>query len=268
MTTNQYRRIKVIEISRQTERVLSVQKYSADQNCKTPPIISTRSKRINNFILAVSAPPMDSSQNQCDSSFTENRKVKASRLKYSSDDCNLRPSWWLPMADTNTTKVPHQITKSLQTESADGIYCRDQLQGRSERSASTSETGESFCNNNLNQESDDSVNGESGANKEAVSHDAKWEIMFDRLLEFKKKYGHCLVPNRYKEDHKLGSWVSTQRKQYKALACGRYDATTLPAHRIKKLDEIGFAWNTSDPRRVDWEVRYSQLKEFFHKYGM
>ena len=118
------------------------------------------------------------------------------------------------------------------------------------------------------QESEDSVNGEAKANKETVSHDTKWEIMLDRLLEFKKRYGNCLVPNRYKDDFKLGSWVSTQRKQYKALACGRYDSTTLPASRINRLNEIGFAWNTSDPRRVDWEVRYSELKEFLLKYGM
>jgi Helicase associated domain len=41
---------------------------------------------------------------------------------------------------------------------------------------------------------------------------AKWEHMFDRLVDFKEKNGHCLVPNRYSQDPSLGAWVSTQRR--------------------------------------------------------
>lgn len=41
---------------------------------------------------------------------------------------------------------------------------------------------------------------------------AKWEHMFDRLVDFKEKNGHCLVPNRYSQDTSLGAWVSTQRR--------------------------------------------------------
>jgi hypothetical protein len=35
---------------------------------------------------------------------------------------------------------------------------------------------------------------------------AKWEQMYERLIVFKDKHGHCLVPNRYAEDAQLGSW--------------------------------------------------------------
>lgn len=35
---------------------------------------------------------------------------------------------------------------------------------------------------------------------------AKWDEMYKRLLKFKEKHGHCLVPNRYAEDAQLGSW--------------------------------------------------------------
>jgi hypothetical protein len=211
---------------------------------------------------------MEASKYQSNNNFTENQKLKASRPYNSNHGFNIRPSWWISIPDTNIATVSSEITNSLQTESTIGIECRDQCEYIPEESTSATENEDSFCTDHLKQETEDSVDGEAGVNKEVVTHDTKWEIMFDRLVEFKKKYGHCLVPNRYKNDNKLGSWVSTQRKQYKALACGRYDATTLPTHRIKKLDEIGFVWSTSDPRRVDWEVRYSQLKDFFRKYGM
>ncbi len=46
----------------------------------------------------------------------------------------------------------------------------------------------------------------------------KWQAMFARLLKFKANHGHCLVPNRYTDDHALGAWVSTQRRQ---VGCSR-----------------------------------------------
>lgn len=35
-----------------------------------------------------------------------------------------------------------------------------------------------------------------------TAYDDQWDTMYERLLEFKKKNGHCLVPKRY-EDAKL-----------------------------------------------------------------
>lgn len=99
------------------------------------------------------------------------------------------------------------------------------------------------------------------------SHQGKWEVMFQRLLEFQRETGHCLVPNRYKKDHRLGSWVSTQRRQYKAFAAGKINTTTLSMDRIRKLESIGFAWSTDDPRRVDWCVRFKQLCIFQKEWG-
>jgi hypothetical protein len=36
--------------------------------------------------------------------------------------------------------------------------------------------------------------------------DTRWERMFTRLLGFREKHGHCVVPNRYPDDPQLGSW--------------------------------------------------------------
>ena len=63
---------------------------------------------------------------------------------------------------------------------------------------------------------------------------ADWEENFDKLLIFKNQYNHCRVPQVYKNDHKLGIWVNSQRQNY---AKGK-----LPQEYISKLDEIGFEW--------------------------
>jgi hypothetical protein len=106
-----------------------------------------------------------------------------------------------------------------------------------------------------------------GSKGRGVQHLAAWEIMFARMAAFKKKHGHCLVPNRYKEDSKLGSWVSTQRRQYKARNSGRFTTTTLSDDRIERLKSIGFEWSTSDPRHVEWNVRFRQLCVFHQEHG-
>jgi hypothetical protein len=41
-----------------------------------------------------------------------------------------------------------------------------------------------------------------------------FETMFQALLEYKQARGDCLVPQRFKENHKLAEWVSEQRMAY------------------------------------------------------
>lgn len=96
----------------------------------------------------------------------------------------------------------------------------------------------------------------------------RWDAMFDRLVQFHREHGHCLVPNRYPEDPSLGAWVSTQRRHYKILMSGATDQTTpMTEERASRLASIGFAWETSDPRHVPWEIRFEQLLEYKEKYG-
>jgi hypothetical protein len=61
-----------------------------------------------------------------------------------------------------------------------------------------------------------------------------WESMFDRLVEFKKIYGHCNVPQHWKDNKRLGKWVNTQRTAYKR--------SKLSPEKQNLLEEIGFAW--------------------------
>lgn len=96
----------------------------------------------------------------------------------------------------------------------------------------------------------------------------RWDQMFQRLLEFKRIHGHCLVPNRYPLDPSLGAWVSTQRRHYKILI-GDDDSVTTPMtpERASRLMSIGFQWATKDPRHVPWETRFQELLAYKEEYG-
>lgn len=65
-----------------------------------------------------------------------------------------------------------------------------------------------------------------------------WDTMFERLIEFKKTYGHCNVPQKWPVDRRLGRWVNSNR----------FRTQRLKEHQIKKLDSIGFVWNMKPPK--------------------
>jgi hypothetical protein len=98
----------------------------------------------------------------------------------------------------------------------------------------------------------------------------RWDKMFEKLIAFRESHGHCLVPNRYDVDRSLGAWVSAQRRHYKAnmenLGRGKH-YTPLTLERVRRLEEIGFAWATTDPRRTPWEIRFKQLCEYRESFG-
>jgi hypothetical protein len=65
--------------------------------------------------------------------------------------------------------------------------------------------------------------------------DARWNEMFERLIEYKGTYGSTMVPTKgYKKDPELGEWVSKQRLYRKEMG--------LSQQRLDKLDSIGFVW--------------------------
>ncbi len=61
-----------------------------------------------------------------------------------------------------------------------------------------------------------------------------WDQSFNRLADFKARYGHCDVPAQCDTHPNLGSWVANQRHRKKT---GK-----LSAARIKKLEQLGFRW--------------------------
>jgi hypothetical protein len=64
--------------------------------------------------------------------------------------------------------------------------------------------------------------------------DTVWNQMFEQLLEFKRKQGHCDVPTQWKANPHLANWVANQRHRKKM--------GTLSAERAKLLETNGFVW--------------------------
>lgn len=70
---------------------------------------------------------------------------------------------------------------------------------------------------------------------------ASWDEKLNELKFYKAKFGNCHVPTKYKGNTALGRWVSTQRAEYKKYSEG-VAKTSMNADKIRRLEEIGFAW--------------------------
>eukprot|EP00980_Cylindrotheca_fusiformis_P030907 scaffold25622_cov206-Cylindrotheca_fusiformis.AAC.2 len=85
----------------------------------------------------------------------------------------------------------------------------------------------------------------------------KWERMFDRLLQFKEREGHCLVPqNQIEDGETLGSWLNKQRRMKQAGKLG--------SRRMQLLEEAGVAWHVPDVR---WNEMFMLLLQYKDRVG-
>jgi superfamily II DNA or RNA helicase len=90
-----------------------------------------------------------------------------------------------------------------------------------------------------------------------------WNEWFGRLIKFKEDNGHCNVPQLYitKTGHKLGWWVTTQRRQRLKLI--------LSENRISQLNNIGFLWvgTKGGPESNLWEHNLQLYLNFKKREG-
>jgi hypothetical protein len=75
-----------------------------------------------------------------------------------------------------------------------------------------------------------------------------WKTRYYELVEYKRDFGDCNVSGRYKPNPQLGTWVRWQRNQFKNKS--------LSKERIRKLNEIGFAWEIL---KDTWIKHYSAV---------
>lgn len=75
-------------------------------------------------------------------------------------------------------------------------------------------------------------------NGKARLNDQRWDELFGQLLEYHRKHGDCLVPQKG-ENKKLGKWVATQRLNYNKETKG------IRPERVEKLNKLGFCWNAN-----------------------
>jgi len=69
--------------------------------------------------------------------------------------------------------------------------------------------------------------------------DQEWKVNFQKLVDFKKKYGHTLASQSGKHK-KLGSWVAKQRREY--LTGSSKKNTPMPLWKADALNSIDFSW--------------------------
>jgi hypothetical protein len=80
--------------------------------------------------------------------------------------------------------------------------------------------------------------------------------MYQALLDFEAKHGHCNVPSRYKLNRKLATWCTKQRTT-KAKGA-------LSKELLERLIAIGFDF---EPNATQWDVMYRALVAFKDEHG-
>lgn len=97
-----------------------------------------------------------------------------------------------------------------------------------------------------------------------IARRSSWNTRFDELCVYRAIHGNCLVPLHSKEPG-LGSWVRSQRNQYRNLLNGKPSKCSLTPERISALQAIGFVWDTQ--RNDLWKERFDELRDFKAVYG-
>ena len=86
--------------------------------------------------------------------------------------------------------------------------------------------------------------------------DLQWQEYYDLALKYYKTNGNLLVPLRYiaQDKKKLGSWISSQRINYKS--------NKLSKERIDLLEKIGMVWDVID---ANWNEMYAIAQQYYEE---
>jgi hypothetical protein len=101
-----------------------------------------------------------------------------------------------------------------------------------------------------------------GSAKLVVILEEKWETRLSELADYHKIHGHGNVPERYRENIKLGKWVKIQRYTYKLHQEGKTSPMT--ESRIQALENLGIEWSTA---RTSWEASFEELTDYLKIHG-
>jgi hypothetical protein len=83
-----------------------------------------------------------------------------------------------------------------------------------------------------------------GAPKSYKPHQTIWFTRYNELKAYQSQKGHCMLPQSYAPNPKLGLWVMQQRRQYTLQQRGKNSSFDGPngMKRIRLLEDIGFVW--------------------------
>ena len=98
----------------------------------------------------------------------------------------------------------------------------------------------------------------------AAKFNKQWMVNYQKLLDYKKEYGHININNRgIYQNIKLGQWLERQRN---AKKLGK-----LTAGRIEQLEKIAFVWSTSSyyavKKEKQWMVNYQKFLDYKKEFG-
>jgi hypothetical protein len=65
-----------------------------------------------------------------------------------------------------------------------------------------------------------------------------WEERFHQLVEFKQKYGHCIITRKFSEYTSLSAWLKRQRHLCKRYRSGKKKSGITPS-RVRRLLDLG-----------------------------
>ena len=77
-----------------------------------------------------------------------------------------------------------------------------------------------------------------------------WSERYGELEGFKVRFGNCLVPRNWPENHQLANWVGNQRAFFRR--------NKLAVEQIQKLNAIGFEWEPIDRFWEESSARFVQ----------
>lgn len=135
--------------------------------------------------------------------------------------------------------------------------------GKYPSNVSVPSSAASYLSDVSNEEGHDSDTEEQSLDQFSPYQQKHWEQQYRALLKYKRTYGHCRVPHKYKANIALARWVKRQRYQYRLRQEGD-QTSTMTDYRLKKLEDVGFVWFS---HASTWEQRLEELKTFQEENG-
>jgi hypothetical protein len=208
----------------------------------TPVNVSTRrrsQRQIQLQLIEASATQLDDDGGDCDGDYVDN----------DDDDDLSSPAPTTTAPATMRTSIRRPSSRHLISISTAGTRILPKRQCQTK--LPSIETSEAKLD-------DDDGNGDGDGDLSGPS----WEDRLSELAEYRTLHGNCNVPYNYSDNTKLGTWVSTQRKNYRFHLEEKISSMTLS--RIEILESLGFKW---DSYSAAWKDRLSELAEFRKIHG-
>lgn len=96
-----------------------------------------------------------------------------------------------------------------------------------------------------------------------IRHQDSWDVMFNKLKDFRAQTGHTYLKENKEIDMKLANWCCTQR--------AKLEKQTLSKKRVQRLESIGFTGSSRRSFKIDlsvtWEEMLDRCKDYSTTHG-